>query len=201
MGPSRPDATNQPAPPPAARKRIVLDPGLRIIGPPMTLAERIRSRSVVILVRATAPPRPLAVDLSAVIEREFPGVVIPPTIDVITEYPVDVLEVLKGDAFVVSGTALAPARAGGTVVKDGIEFVKASDQRPLEPGHRYLIVGNHNPSFDRVMFGDVYRVEGAVVEAHDLDRSEPYHAELVGLPVEEALESVRQIVRAHDGPR
>jgi hypothetical protein len=158
-----------------------------------TVAERVAETDAVLRVRAVSEPTVRAEDLAPGLRESDPDASIPgPLLMPLIEQDVEVLEVIKGDAYAVLGARLRLGTSGGD---DGVYL--ASDwrqRRALAVGATYvLFLWEHARAKQlRYSWFDMFRLDRVRVIGPD---ETPYGKALLTMTSSDALALIRDAVQ------
>lgn len=162
-----------------------------------TIEERLESVDAVVVATIVSGPTTRMVDIRASLERQNRGAVLPqPVVAPVTEYQLQVNEVVRGHASVVVGTPLRMARVGGRVELSDHDLVANTRIPALAAGTQYLILLEYNKTFEMFMYSveDLFRLDGPRVRIDSLSTRPAYAGQLDGKDSAEVLTRVRAAI-------
>lgn len=163
-----------------------------------TIEQRLEETPVVVVgTVVSVRPTTRAVDLRPDLERRNPGAVLIDPIEVpVTEYVLQVAEVLRGPASIAIGAPLQVAQIGGRVALPTRDIVVESRMATLTAGSRYLALLEYNEAFETYIFAveDLFRLDSPRVRLDSLSSRPAYAEQLEGKGAEDILDRVRAAI-------
>lgn len=163
-----------------------------------TIEQRLEETPVVVVGTVVSGPTTRAVDLRPDLERRNPGAVLIDPIEVpVTDYVLQVTEVLRGPASIAIGAPLQVAQIGGRVAFPTRDIVVKSRIATLTAGSRYLALLEYNEAFETYIFAveDLFRLDSPRVRLDSLSSRPAYAEQLEGKGAEDILDRVRAAIK------
>lgn len=159
-----------------------------------TVDQRLTEVDSALRVRVRKPgvPRPFVESIEEELRRQ--GHRIQPQPVIVTQYEVEVLEVIKAHTRTAGAGAMTQVlQMGGEADWEGNRYVTETDVPRLVSGAEYLLFLKFSANVDGMLISpwDIYRVDTSTVEANAAGASIEFGKQLVGRPPAEALGLVR----------
>jgi hypothetical protein len=168
-----------------------------LVIPSVSLQQAMRDSEAVVLGRVTKRYGTRIVDRLPYLLRTDTSIALTrPQLEPYTEYEVTVIEVIKPHSERTLDPVMRVAHPGGIGRLNNIVIDEDSGIPELVEGRQYLLFLRYSDFLDQMLFQTfgVFDFGGKTVEANEALRGTRHGKELIGLPPDRALASVRRLI-------